>query len=79
MSGRTLQRKLQDDQTSFQQLLDAERQRRALILLTTTSLPLTQISEQLGFSESSTFTRAFKRWEGVAPLEYRQQHKSSTS
>ncbi len=79
MSGRTLQRKLQEDQTSFQQLLDAERQRRALILLTTTSLPLTQISEQLGFSESSTFTRAFKRWEGVAPLEYRQQHKSSTS
>ncbi|MCD8520956.1 MAG: AraC family transcriptional regulator [Saccharospirillaceae bacterium] len=79
MSGRTLQRKLQENQTSFQQLLDAERQRRALILLTSTSLPLTQISEQLGFSESSTFTRAFKRWEGIAPLEYRQQHKAASS
>lgn len=79
MSGKTLQRKLQEDQTSFQQLLDAERQRRALILLTSTSLPLIQISEQLGFSESSTFSRAFKRWEGVAPLEYRQQHKAASS
>jgi len=79
MSGRTLQRKLQEDQTSFQQLLDAERQRRALILLTTTSQPLTHISEQLGFSESSTFTRAFKRWEGITPLEYRLQHKTASS
>ena len=79
MSGRTLQRKLQEDQTSFQQLLDAERQRRALILLTTTSQSLTHISEQLGFSESSTFTRAFKRWEGITPLEYRLQHKTASS
>lgn len=77
MSGRTLQRKLQDNQTSFQQLLDEERQRRALILLTTTTWPLTRISEQLGFSESSTFTRAFKRWEGMTPLEYRQQFRSA--
>lgn len=75
MSGRTLQRKLQDGGTSFQQLLDEERQRRARILLTTSTLPLTRISEQLGFSESSAFTRAFRRWEGIAPLEYRQQEK----
>ncbi len=75
MSGRTLQRKLQDNGTSFQQLLDDERQQRARTLLTSTTLPLTQISEQLGFSESSAFTRAFRRWEGMAPLEYRQLDK----
>lgn len=75
MSGRTLQRKLQDSSTTFQQLLDDERHRRAQSLLLSTNLPLTQISEQLGFSESSAFTRAFRRWEGMAPLEYRQQDK----
>jgi len=72
MSGRTLQRKLQDAGTSFQQLLDEERQRRARSLLTSTDMSLTRISEELGFSESSAFTRAFRRWEGVSPLEYRQ-------
>ncbi|WP_430459757.1 AraC family transcriptional regulator [Thalassolituus sp. LLYu03] len=72
MSGRTLQRKLQEAQTTFQQLLDDERQQRARSLLINTQLPLTQISEQLGFSESSAFTRAFRRWEGVSPLEFRQ-------
>ena len=76
MSGRTLQRKLQDTGTSFQQLLDEERQRRARTLLVTSNLPLTRISEQLGFSESSAFTRAFRRWEGMTPLEFRQQERS---
>lgn len=72
MSGRTLQRKLQECGTSFQQLLDEERRRRACALLLSTDYPLTRISEQLGFSESSAFTRAFRRWEAMAPLEYRQ-------
>ena len=73
MSGRTLQRRLQDCQSSFQQLLDEERQRRARNLLSSTGLPLIRISEQLGFSESSAFTRAFRRWEGMTPLKYRKK------
>ncbi|MAD45705.1 MAG: hypothetical protein CMI02_19525 [Oceanospirillaceae bacterium] len=76
MSSRTLQRKLQESATSFQQLLDEERQRRARSLLATTELTITRISEELGFSESSAFTRAFRRWEGVTPLEYRQDATS---
>ena len=72
MSSRTLQRKLQECGTSFQQLLDDERCQRARQLLTQTRLPLTAISEQLGFAESSVFSRAFRRWTGVSPLEYRQ-------
>ena len=74
MSGRTLQRKLQECGTSFQQLLDDERCQRAQQLLKQTRLPLTAISEQLGFSESSVFSRAFRRWAGMSPLEYRQQY-----
>lgn len=75
MSPRTLQRKLQESNTSFQQLLENERKRRACDLLANSDLPLTQISEELGFAESSAFSRAFKRWHQVSPLEYRQQRR----
>ncbi|KZZ49065.1 MAG: AraC family transcriptional regulator [Saccharospirillaceae bacterium] len=75
MSARTLQRKLQESNTSFQQLLESERKRRAYDLLINTDLPLTQISEELGFAESSAFSRAFKRWHQISPLEYRQQRR----
>jgi len=75
ISSRTLQRKLQDAGTSYQTLLEHERQQRAYHLLAETELSLTTISEQLGFAESSAFSRAFKRWQGVTPLEYRQQQQ----
>lgn len=74
MSSRSLQRKLKECDTSFQTLLDEERFARAKHLLAQTSLSLTDISAQLGFAESSVFTRAFKRWHGMPPQEYRQQH-----
>lgn len=73
MSSRTLQRKLQECGTSYQQLLDEERNQRARRLLQQTRLSLTHISEQLGFSESSVFSRAFRRWNGLSPQEFRQQ------
>lgn len=73
MSGRSLQRKLQEQGSSFQKLHDEHRHKRSLQLLADESLSLLNISLQLGFSESSTFYRAFKRWQGVTPGEYRQQ------
>lgn len=73
MSGRSLQRKLQEQGSSFQQVYDDYRHQRAIELLQNDNLPLLNISLQLGFSESSTFYRAFKRWQGVTPGEYRQQ------
>lgn len=76
MSPRTLQRKLQEQETSFQQLLESERKRRAHDLLSHSNRVLTDISEELGFAESSAFSRAFKRWFHLSPLEFRQHHKS---
>jgi AraC-like DNA-binding protein len=73
MSGRSLQRKLQEQGSSFQKLHDEHRHQRSLQLLANEDLSLLDISLQLGFSESSTFYRAFKRWQGVTPGEYRQQ------
>lgn len=72
MSGRSLQRKLQEQGSSFQKLHDEHRHQRSLQLLAQKNLSLLDISLQLGFSESSTFYRAFKRWQGVTPGEYRQ-------
>ena len=71
ISPRTLQRKLHEVGTSFQQLLDSERQRRAIDLLTNTRQTIDEISLALGFSESSAFSRAFKRWQGVSPHHFR--------
>lgn len=73
MSGRSLQRKLQEQGSSFQKLHDEYRHQRSLQLLVNEDLTLLDISLQLGFSESSTFYRAFKRWQGVTPGEYRQK------
>jgi AraC-like DNA-binding protein len=73
MSGRSLQRKLQEQGSSFQKLHDEFRHHAALKLLANKDLSLLDISLQLGFSESSTFYRAFKRWQDLTPGEYRQQ------
>lgn len=78
MSGRSLQRKLQQEGSSFQQLLDELRHQRSLLLLQDKDLSLADVAQQLGFSESSTFYRAFKRWQGVTPGEYRQKLEVET-
>lgn len=77
ISSRTLQRKLQEAGTSFQVLLEQERKQRAEHLLAQAELSLTTISQQLGFAESSAFSRAFKRWWNMTPLEFRQKNHSS--
>lgn len=72
MSGRSLQRKLQQEGSSFQQLFDEFRHQRSLLLLQDKHLSLAEIGLRLGFAENSTFYRAFKRWQGITPGEYRQ-------
>lgn len=72
MSGRSLQRKLQQEGSSFQQLYDEFRHQRSLLLLQDKELSLADISMRLGFAENSTFYRAFKRWQGITPGEYRE-------
>ncbi len=72
MTSRTLRRKLTDEGTSFQELKDDVRRDAAIHLLSQPSLPISQISRQLGFSEPAAFTRAFKQWTGVSPGIYRR-------
>ena len=71
-SPRTLQRKLQQANTSFQHLLDDIRKELALQHLKDTSLTTSEIALLLGFSENSAFNRAFRRWTTMTPGEYRK-------
>ncbi|MBA6418891.1 AraC family transcriptional regulator [Pseudomonas sp. 5Ae-yellow] len=73
MSTRTLQRRLQEEGISFQQLLEKTRRELALQYLGQPKLTLFEIACLLGFADPSNFFRAFKRWFGLPPGQYREQ------
>jgi AraC-like DNA-binding protein len=70
MTPRSVQRKLQEESTTFQQISDAVRKSLAIHYMKTGSYQLKEISYLLGYNELSAFSRAFKRWTGKAPLQY---------
>jgi len=71
MSPSTLQAKLARQGVSFLQVLDDTRQQLALGYVQQKRLSITEIAFMLGFSDVSNFNRAFRRWTGKAPSEYR--------
>lgn len=75
-SGRTLARKLEAEGTSFYSLLDDARKRRALELMADNDRSLTEIARSTGFAHVASFHRAFRRWTGQTPAEYRQRSES---
>ena len=71
MSERTLRRHLAQRKTSFRDLLQEERMRRARQLLASRSkIPLIRLADQLGYADSASFARAFKSWTGSSPRRY---------
>ena len=73
IESRTLQRYLVKSGTSFQKIFDKVRLEQACYYLERTALDVTMIALELGYSESSVFSRAFKRWTGLTPDRYRKQ------
>jgi AraC-like DNA-binding protein len=73
MSERTLQRRLEEEATSFLQLLDDTRRELAEQYLGRLHLPLAQAAYLLGFADQSSFFRACKRWFELSPGKYRSQ------
>jgi AraC-like DNA-binding protein len=71
-SKRSLQRKLNEQGTTFKTILTEVRENLALKYIHDRKLTLTEISFMLGFSEMSSFSRAFKRWTGESPKEFRK-------
>lgn len=72
MSARTFRNRLRRHNTSYQSLLDKERHEQAVHYLRTTDKSVKEIAYILGFQESSNFSRVFKKWTGVTPLDYRR-------
>jgi AraC-like DNA-binding protein len=72
-SERTLQRRLQEEGTSFQQLLDSTRRELAQRYLRQPKVSLVQATYLLGFSDQSIFRRACKRWFNTSPGSYRSR------
>ena len=73
ITPRQLRHQLKTAGTSFQQLLNKYRHSLARRLLSKTDEDISEIVYLTGFSEPSTFYRAFKRWENTTPIEYRQR------
>lgn len=71
LSVRTLQRRLGEGGLTYSALLEQARYEKALRLLAAPELRVTDIAFDLGYSDSCHFTRAFRRWAGVTPREYR--------
>ena len=77
MSPRTLQRRLKDQGALFNDLLDGMRFRAAKSYLTQRDIASREVAYLLGFAEQSSFNRAFKRWSGQTPAEFRRQPAAS--
>lgn len=73
LSQRSLQRKLQQAGTSYQEILDQLRQELAIQYLQQSHLSVNEISYLLGFTKLGSFTRAFRRWTQQSPSQYRKQ------
>jgi AraC-like DNA-binding protein len=71
LSSRTLQRRLEECDTSFAEVLESVRHQVALHYVNETSAPLAEVAFTLGYADMPSFLRAFKRWTGKRPSELR--------
>ncbi len=79
LSERTLQRRLAGAGRSFSVVVEEFRHEEAVRLLSDSKLALAQIAGALGFSEQTSFTRAFKRWTSMTPAAWRAQQRLTGS
>lgn len=73
MSVRTLQAHLSDSEQKFSDILEKQRMELAKSYLRQAQMPLDDVAANLGYSEQSSFGRAFKRWTGMTPKQYRRE------
>jgi AraC-like DNA-binding protein len=73
MSERTLQRRLRESQTSYSELVDQVRSGLAAEVLANQNVSIGEVGYLLGFSDTSAFYRAFRRWQGKTPADFRRR------
>lgn len=74
MSKRTMQRRLNDEGSNFQMVLKATREELAQFYLANSSMSQGEISFLLGFQDTNSFIRAYSRWTGRSPGQYRSMN-----
>ena len=79
MSARTLHRRLADGGTSFEKLLDETRRELGSEYLRRSDYSVGEVAYLLGFAEPSSFNRAFRRWTGKSPSEFRQAQTAAAA
>ena len=73
MSNRVVRRRLTEEGTSYQKIKDAVRLDTIKHLLAKPDLPIAEVAERAGFTEPAALSRAFKKWTGLTPAQYREQ------
>ena len=73
---RTLQRMLKEQGSSFSSLLESVRKSIATERLSNSTVSIIQLSDYLGYADNTAFTRAFKRWYGTSPKQWRKNSYS---
>ena len=79
LSARTLQRRLAESGTDFSDMVAGVRFDLAAKLLADHAIAVTDIAQELGYSDAANFTRAFRRWAGTSPSDFRRARQSLTS
>lgn len=77
LSLRTLHRRLAEDGLSYQSILDGMRRSLATELLENTHMAIDQVAERVGFSDATSFRKAFKKWTGRSPSDFRPRQPQS--
>ena len=73
LSERSLRRHLAEAGSGYRRLIEEHSAERAAALLRSSERSVAEVADQLGFSDASNFSKAFKRWYGVSPDRFRQR------
>jgi AraC-like DNA-binding protein len=79
ISSRTLQRRLQEEGSSFQRVLDEARHQLARHYLNNSVLELNEAAYLLGYEDGNSFVRAFRTWEGIPPARWREMQRAQAA
>jgi AraC-like DNA-binding protein len=79
ISSRTLQRRLQDEGSSFQRVLEEARHQLARHYLNNSVLELNEAAYLLGYNDANSFVRAFRTWEGIPPARWREEQRAKAA
>ncbi len=79
ISTRTIQRRLQDEGSSFQRVLEEARHQLARQYLNNSVLELNEAAYLLGYNDANSFVRAFRTWEGIPPARWREEQRAKAA